>query len=34
MEKTNDLIPKTALVITGGYCNVEAANVNFPWTRI
>jgi thiamine pyrophosphokinase len=30
MEKTNDLIPKTALVITGGYCNVEAARRQLP----
>lgn len=30
MEKTNDLIPKTALVITGGYCNVEAARRMLP----
>ena len=29
MEKTN-LIPKTALVITGGYCNVELARRMLP----
>lgn len=30
MEKTNDLIPKTALVITGGYCNVDTVRRVLP----
>ncbi len=30
MEKTNDLIPKTALVITGGYCNVDTVRKVLP----
>ncbi len=30
MEKTNDLIPKTALVITGGYCNVDTVRRMLP----
>ena len=30
MEKTNDLIPKTALVITGGYCNVDTVQKVLP----
>ena len=30
MEKTNDLTPKTALVITGGYCNVDAVRRLLP----
>lgn len=30
MEKTNELTPKTALVITGGYCNTEAVRRLLP----
>ncbi len=30
MEKTHDLIPKTALVITGGYCNVDTVRRVLP----
>lgn len=30
MEKTNDLIPKTALVVTGGYCNVDTVRRMLP----
>lgn len=30
MEKTNELIPKTALVVTGGYCNVDTVRRVLP----